>query len=328
MLHKHRPTQYLFTSLLVVLLLSCCQKAQEVEVSIRRCADMPQPCASAVGFSINGEGYVFGGRTDDKSRCNHLYKYTPSTDTWTEISGVPLKARVNAMAQVAGDYVYIGLGFNGYVYRDSCYLRDFWRYNPMTNEWSRLADFPNTNTIRPVTYTVGDCIYVTYGSGPGFSREVNIYDIKTDTWSQLPYNSKRAWSGHGKVGATCQGRQFIGGGFNTRNIDQWYEMDLEHDTWTKRTDIPHGARTLATCTANSRYVYVMGGRYWGGDLTTGHLYGDILRYSPETDSWEACGTMPFGETENLVSFTIDEHVYFGLGEDMDGNVHNQLYCIE
>lgn len=240
----------------------------------------------------------------------------------------PLKPRVNAVAQVLDDRIYIGLGFNGYVYRDTCYLQDFWCYTPATGEWKRLADMPSKNTVRPVTYAIGDCIYVLYGSGTGFSRDICVYHIPTDTWSQWHDTDYRAWSGHGKVGATCQGRQFIGGGFNTRNIDQWYEIDLQHDTWTKRANIPNGARTLATCTANSRYVYVMGGRYWGGNLTTGHLYADILRYSPETEIWETCGTMPFGGTENLISFTINEHIYFGMGEDINGTIHNQLYRIE
>lgn len=289
---------------------------------------MPAPCASAVAFTHGGKGYVFGGRDSTGTRSNRLWRYDPDGDTWSDLGETPLKPRVHAMAQTAGGQVYIGMGFNGYVYRDSCYLRDFWRYTPATGEWERLADFPTTNTIRPVTYAAGDSIYVLFGSGPGFSRDVHIYDIPTDTWTCREDNRHRAKSGHGTVGAACQNRYFLGGGFNTTNLDQWYEVDLTSDRWTKRRAIPHGGRTLAACAADSRYVYIFGGRYWGGELTAGHLYADILRFSPETEDWEACGTMPCGAAENLVAFTIGGHVYFGLGEDPNGHIHSRLYRIE
>ncbi len=289
---------------------------------------MPVPCASAVAFTHGGKGYVFGGRDSTGTRSNRLWQYDPVSDTWSDLGETPLKPRVNAMAQVAGEQVYIGLGFNGYVYNDSSYLRDFWRYTPATGDWERLADFPTTNTVHPVPYLVGDRIYAIYPTGPGFSRDINIYDIPTDTWTTLEDNHHRAKAGSGIVGTTCQNRCFLGGGFNTTNLDQWYEVDLTTDRWTKHRAIPHGARFLAACTADSRYIYIFGGRYWGGALTAGHLYADILRFSPETEEWETCGTMPYGETENLVAFTIGAHIYFGLGEDIDGHIHPQLYRIE
>ena len=289
---------------------------------------MPSPRASAVAFSVGEKGFVFGGRNANGTLCNDMWQYDPVSDTWHNQDASPLLPRVHAMAQVAGDAVYIGLGFRGRVYTDSCYLRDFWHYTPATGEWKRLADFPNANTIRPVTYLVGQQIYVLYGGGTGFSRDITVYDIPTDTWTTLSDNHLRALAGYGCMGATCQGRCFLGGGFNTGNLDQWYEAHLDSDQWDKLRAVPHGGRTLAACAANSCAVYVLGGRHWGGTLTTGHLFADILSFSPETERWTDCGTMPYGETENLVAFAIGERIYFGLGEDIDGNIHNQFYRID
>jgi hypothetical protein len=38
--------------------------------------------------------------------------------------------------------------------------------------------------------------------------------------------------------------------------------------------------------------------------------------------------MPCGKGENMIAFTIDNTIYFGLGEDEKGNLYNSLYSIE
>ena len=320
--------QLLLILSLATLALTACHRTPDIEVPVTRCADMPSPRASATAFAYADKGYVFGGRDSTGTLSNHLWQYDPAEDKWQDLGETPLKPRVNALAQAVGEYVYIGMGFNGHVYNDPSYLRDVWRYAPATGEWLRIADFPTTNTVRPVSYAMGDQLYVLYSSGPGFSRDIHRYDPASDTWTCLPDDYHRAKAGHGVFGATCQNRCFIGGGFNTTNLDQWWEADLTNGQWTKQRTIPDGARFLSGCTANSRYIYVLGGRYWGGALTSGHLYADILRFSPETNEWETCGTMPYGGAENMVAFTIGEHIYFGLGEDIDGHIHSQLYRIE
>ena len=317
-----------YIAFLLLTALTACTQIEEQPARIVSCADMPAPCASAIAFSFDGKGYVFGGRNADKTYSNLLWKYDPNIDQWQNMGETPLKPRVHAMAQVVGEHVYIGMGFNGHVYNDDSYLRDFWRYTPATGEWKRLNDFPTTYTVRPVTYAMEDKVFVLYACGPEFSHDVYAYDIRSNTWEAISNEGKRAYAAHGVVGTTCQGRQFIGGGFNSKNLDQWFEVNLTDMRWTKHHSIPTGARTMATCTANSCYIYVMGGRYWGGMLTAGHLYADILRFSPKTEDWAICGTMPYGETENLISFTIGERIYFGLGEDIYENIHCQLYCIE
>ena len=63
-------------------------------------------------------------------------------------------------------------------------------------------------------------------------------------------------------------------------------------------------------------------------MTGGEIFDTYLRYSPEKDRWEWCGTMPCGRAENQIAFTIDGTVYFGLGEDETGIAIDKLYRIE
>ena len=63
-------------------------------------------------------------------------------------------------------------------------------------------------------------------------------------------------------------------------------------------------------------------------MTGGEVFPDILQYSPKEDEWRQAGEMPCGRAENQIAFAINGKVYFGLGEDENGTMINQLYCLE
>ena len=77
--------------------------------------------AQAVGFTVNGKGYVtVGGST-----LLSCYEYNPSDDTWTLKNPYIGSSRNSAVAFGIGDYGYVGLGVNG-----STRLDDFYRFAP------------------------------------------------------------------------------------------------------------------------------------------------------------------------------------------------------
>ena len=104
---------------MAAVLCGCRHEIANLQVPVERCADAPVALTSAAAFSINGQGYVFGGRQADGSLSNHLYTYDAASDTWTDLGETPLKARVRSRAVSVDDEVYIGLGFNGKVLIDS-----------------------------------------------------------------------------------------------------------------------------------------------------------------------------------------------------------------
>ena len=63
-------------------------------------------------------------------------------------------------------------------------------------------------------------------------------------------------------------------------------------------------------------------------MTGGEVFDSYLRYSPDKDGWEWCGTMPFGRAENLIAFSIDGLVYFGLGENEKGETIAEVWRVE
>lgn len=289
---------------------------------------MPSARACAACYSLNGKGYVFGGRNQNNKYLKDIWEYDPQTDSWTQITTFPGKGRVNAVMVSDGKDLYVGLGFAGRVYVDSCYLRDFWRYSPASGKWKRLADFESTNTVKGTPYVVDNKIYVLYSTGRGASNDVVYYDINADKWTTLPGSDKRAETCFGCTGAQSQNRCFFGLGTYRLNTKQWYEVDLSTDNWTKKSSLPGKGRQFSSCSGNDKYIYLFGGRYFAGEYTGGEVFDEFWRYDVNNDNWQYCGTMPYGRAENQVAFTIKNKVYFGLGEDENGNIIDKLYYVE
>lgn len=306
-----------------------CQNSPEVQVIVSECAAIPNGGrAAACATTLDGKAYVFAGRDASGRMSNELWCYDPKTDAWSNLGVAPIRARVNATIASDGQHLYAGLGYSAsHAYVDSAYQRDWWEYTPQTNTWRRLADFPSANSVAGVSVAADGAIYVLYGFGYGFTRNVCRYDISSDAWTTLPDNPQQPISHFGGRGAMCNGRLYYGLGYKISNLTQWHEADLTTNTWIKRRSLPGKGREFAACAASNRYVYILGGRHFAGEMTGGEIFESYLRYAPDKDSWEWCGTMPCGRSENQIAFAINGIVYFGLGEDDKGHILNTLYRI-
>lgn len=290
---------------------------------------MPSGRASACACTCEGKAYVFGGRDQTGTYLNDLWEYDPASDSWKDLGKSPMKARVNATMTAHDGKIYVGLGYSApHAYNDKAYQKDWWEYTPQTGVWKRLADYPNSYTVACTSFNVGDKIYALYGFWYGFSQYVCCYDIPSDSWTVAPDNHSRPYSHTGGRGALLDGIFYYGGGYRTINKNHWFAVEITNDQWTPRASFPGKGREFGACAASKEYIYYFGGRCFGGDMTGGEVFDTFMRYSPDKDRWEWCGTMPCGRSENLIAFTIGGKPYFGLGENEKGEIINQLYRIE
>lgn len=85
-------------------------------------------------------------------------------------------------------------GANGTIYAmggvlSSTYYRDFWRYNPSTNNWTQLAQFGTTRSSPAMAYDDStDTVYSFGGStsvpaGSSMRNDLYSYNTGTNTWS-------------------------------------------------------------------------------------------------------------------------------------------------
>ena len=311
--------------MLSVLFVAACTPLEEYPAQIIRCADMPVARTSAMAFAVGNKGYVVCGRGEENAVCSDMYVYDARSDIWSDAIETPLQARVNGTACAVGDKAYIGLGFCGYAYGDDAYLNDWWEYTPATDTWRQLADFPSENTVGAVAYTDGTHIYCVHGFGWGFSADMLCYDIASDIWTTIDRSRHPEYASMAGAGATCNGRHFFGTGYNTHSLSEWYEVDFQAE-WTKRKSVP-SKRENAVCAASSRYIYLANGQHFGGTLTDGKRFDDILRYDPQADMWTLAGHTSEAAI-NRIGFTINGIAYIGLGEDPLEQPLNTLYRIE
>lgn len=290
---------------------------------------MPSPRASATSFVANGEAYIFAGRDSVGNYLNDLWRYNAETDTWISLGETPLKARVNATACTHGDKVYVGLGFHGYYTTPASYYQDWWEYTPATNQWQRLADYPNNYTDRATAFVGNGELYVGYGFSYNYRRDMFRYSIAENRWDSIDVQVgmfEYPTRSFGGTGSTCQNRHFMGSGYYRESLNWWAEL-VAGQHWEKRTPVPGKTRTLAASAATDYFVYVTCGFHYGGVNTTGDALRDIRRYDPITDKWQYVAVLPEG-IYNHCCFALGRKVFVGLGEDIDEHINNIVYWFE
>lgn len=296
---------------------------------LHECAPVPCARACAAAFVAEGEAYVFGGRDSSGAALNDLWHYNPATDSWECLGATPLSKRVHAAACVAEGKVYLGLGFDGRYGQDSSYLQDWWQYTPSTQEWKRLADYPNRYTDRATAFAGDGALYVGFGFCWNYRRDMFRYNVAADRWDSIDVNVSfhgfptRSFGG---TGCSCQGRYFMGTGFYKGSLDWWGEL-VDGTHWERRSSVPGRTRTLAASAATKDYIYLSAGMHFGGVNTTGEVLRDVRRYDPASDRWTYVATLPEG-LMNHVSFAVGKRVYIGLGETGEWQTTDKLYYFE
>ncbi|OIP81062.1 MAG: hypothetical protein AUK44_10770 [Porphyromonadaceae bacterium CG2_30_38_12] len=293
--------------------------------------------ASATAFVANGKAYLLFGRQEAKSSAalNDCWQFDPNDASWTRKANFPGRGRVSAIAEVVDGKGYVGLGYNSGVHiysSDTVTFSDFWMYDPLTDDWQQKADFPEKapNKAAPVaacsSFAYKQWIYVLGLSVDNYVfNEVWRYDTKLDTWEKLANKYP------GKIrsaGTSCSdgNRFFFGLGYDRESSSEWWEYFPETDSWKKRKSIPENGRLNASAFAFNNRYFVTTGRRFGGTLTDGKLFDDLLEYDAAKDVWYKRGTLN-GARENAIAFVLSNKAYIGFGEN-EQKRFNDLYCFE
>lgn len=244
---------------------------------------------------INGKIYVSGGFTDwaSENLSGALYMYDPAANTWT---------RKHDMPSVQGPYhdpFYVGAQgvtgvINGKLYVvTACYWSDspwpymegcrgrgpgFFRYNPVTDQWSSLP-YPWDDQARSpfAGGVIGGKFYVMGGSTANTGSRFAVYDPSTNRWTPktcLDLNRP------GAATAVLQSKLYVIGG--SRYIaarHAWEAVDWNSvynpitDAWTRRASLPSPRAGIA-----GTKVFVNGQPRI--EVVGGNIPGNNLQYIP------------------------------------------------
>ena len=281
-------------------------------------ASLPNERSTHVAFSLNGDGFICGG-ADGSSNFNDLWAYNSSTNTWTQKASFPGIGRQELSAFVIGNYAYIGLGRN--VQTGECF-KSFYRYDPINNQWSQVADCP-VKRYAAGSFSIGTTGYITCGLAPNEPRynDLYAYNPSTNTWSQKTSLPTLLGGRAFPCTISANGKAYLMGGFTGTIIynDLW-EYNPNSDTWTFIAVSPLGQRSYSLGFSLSGKIFFGMGR---GPNNVDNQ--DWLCYNPTNNSWDSVSKHPQINTIGGACFTLNSKAYVCGGFNVADSIMNCTY---
>lgn len=224
-------------------------------------------------------------------------------DYWTSKTSLTGHPRMAGAAFSIGNKGFVGMGtdFNA----TQSQLKDFWEYDPATDSYSQIADYPGGGVNGAGTFTLGSLGYVSCGAGNGnFYNDLWAYDTLTNSWTQkssLP-GSVRDYT----VGFSINGKGYICTGYTgSQDLNDLWEYDPVADNWTSRAGIALARSSAAGFSIGNK-----------GYLATGYAGGgtyDCWEFDPAGNSWTQKADVSNIPRSDGVGFSIGGYGYICSG---------------
>ncbi|OQA00209.1 MAG: N-acetylneuraminate epimerase [Bacteroidetes bacterium ADurb.Bin408] len=170
--------------------------------------------AIAVGFALNGKGYVGGGLNSGYA-FKDFYEYDPIMNSWTQKNDLPGPVRYGAVSFTIGNKAYIATGGDAM----GTFYNDLWEYDQPTDTWTQKANYPGTPMHRAIAFSIGNKAYL--GNGHNFTSDFWSWDQSTNTWSPIsPFPGTPRYR---SIAFTIGNEAFVGTGTITGSTtdDMW-----------------------------------------------------------------------------------------------------------
>ena len=210
----------------------------------------------ATSFVHNGDGYVFGGINSSGDYLNDLWKYSPTSDSWTNLFGLPELGRSGASCFVIEDTVYIVGGKTDLTPASS----EVWAYVIPSNGWTQKTNLPSTGIWRGVGFEHIGKGYVGLGLDNGLQENSAFYRYHSDsdTWELVPelITAPRAYVAMAKI----DDKVFMYGGANGGTYSNSFErINMNTLTIDNLTTFPSAARRGASGFASATDFFIVNG---------------------------------------------------------------------
>lgn len=199
---------------------------------------------------------------------------------WSAKQSYPGNGREGAVSFVIGNYAYVGLGYTG-----SGVSKDFWRYDPFNNYWTKIADFGGDARENAVVFVINDTAYVGTGDSgyPNYTKYKDFwkYDVSLNAWKRVADFGGTARTG--AVAFAIGNKAYVGTGQDdTDALKDLWEYSPGNNIWTKKNDITSDKRKDAVAFSINGKGYICSGWYFVPSST---ILSDVQEYNPVTDSW-------------------------------------------
>ncbi len=200
--------------------------------------------------------------------------------------------------------------------------KDFHSYDPATDTWTKLADFPGVARSFAYGAVYNGKAYVGFGSTQTLAALNDLweYDPVTGVWKRLKQCGCIGRE-HPAFVITSNGRLYVGAGANRTvgNLNDWWEYNIATNTWYKMPDVPgtgrhhpfhFGIGTDAFMGMGHGSVSVS-----GKVQNSTNIYRDWYKFNSLDSTWKKMNDFP-GEGRVAGSqFQTNKYGYVISGED-------------
>lgn len=233
-----------------------------------------------------------------------------SAQSWVTVEDIPNGRHHPVTFSLNGKgYVLTGTTSN------QNYTDDFYEYDPVSDTWTSLTDFPGDDRSFSIGVVNNGLGYMGFGSkGQGdYLDDLWKFDPVSGTWTEL---ASCPCSGRTHPAMITLGDKiYVGLGNNDiNNLKDWWEYDISDDAWIQMSDLPGPRR-------HHPYQFTAGGNVYAG---LGHgvgIYDDWYKLDTATNSWTAMSDFP-GEAR--VAGTQFDHDGYGYVLSGDGDNHSYM----
>ena len=265
----------------------------------------------AVSFTIGDKGYITTGFSGSDV-LKDLWEYDPATDTWTRKADFDGASRRKAVGFSINGKGYIGTGLSHDV--NNLFLKDFWEYDPATDQWTQKAALPGAARYDALGFSADGKGYIGTGFNGSYLTDFWEYDPVLDKWTAIAaFEGEGRW---GALGFSLNGKGYIGTGKdqNGNYLNDFWEYDPSTGKWTEKATFKGSGRDGAAGFSIGTKGYISLG-YMGTVID--NAAKDLWEYDPATDTWTEKATFEGESRFDAAGFSIGKKGYIGMGGRRD-----------
>ncbi|MBI1767497.1 MAG: galactose oxidase [Bacteroidetes bacterium] len=217
---------------------------------------------------------VFFALQTSLTSCNSSPNTTTLPGSWDKLGDFEGYPRTGASGFVINGIAYVGCGYNfelAGVAGASGRLKDFWKYDPNSDHWSRVADFPGSPRSGAVAFSLNGKGYVGTGLDESSNALSDFYEFdpaagtngKWKRIADLGYTAAQhdttVTKRYGSLAFTVKNRAFVGGGHYVSDLKDLWEYDQTNNVWKQAPSLGGSKRQNGFVMVINDIAYVGGG---------------------------------------------------------------------